>query len=752
MKKRIAAALGISLAASIACAGQSDGFFRAVNAKDEKKAARIIQSLALMADFEQLDAIQARDYSAFDRRCFPDGFMNSLILDYAAAAAAAMKAAATESGLENPYRDANWRRFAWDLSAAKAGHAAAKDKAARDALSQRASASAKSLRAALADTATSESDRAGIYLALAGNGFASKDEAPAFSSAVAGARRSVLEYLFESGVPFPAAFPGEYSPEKWKRTIDALGIFYGAAQPSEKSQFETDSEFQARQASWNRIVDAFLRADLAFPVKLELAEYDAEAGCFDIRIPADQFEDEADYRNVIAVHGLDSVIAKYFIDRKNAPFFKNRVFPQWSATGRFAAVDRGDYVLKELRIEDGDSKPVADLWAISLDFDDGGDARSVTVASYVKGGSVIANGSEIKGGGAARIALRPGEDVLVSTGGKPRRALYDESGSGSRIIGLSFSDLATERWLRERDDMIKLLESSGYRVLVQEANHDAGVQNDQIKGMAAQGAKVIIAVAEDGDSLAAAVDYVAKRGAKVIAFDRLISSPNVAAYVSYDNIEAGREQARGILAARSGGDFALLGGTPTDNSAHLIRAGQMEVLQPLIDSGAIRIVADQWVENWDPGNARKLMENILIATRGRFDAVVASNDGTALGALEAMRAFGLAGQVPISGMDATEAGCASIARGELTVTVLRDERFLAPVACDIAIKLATRQAVPELRRFKLADLTLDRSKTGEVPCIFLAVARVDKESLMRAVVDSGYRSYEGVYGDSDSGR
>ena len=167
-------------------------------------------------------------------------------------------------------------------------------------------------------------------------------------------------------------------------------------------------------------------------------------------------------------------------------------------------------------------------------------------------------------------------------------------------VGLSFSDFATERWPRERDNMTKILKDAGYDVLVQEANHDAKLQNDQIKNMVTQGAKVIIAIAEDGDSLATAVDEVAKKKVQVIAYDRLIKSPNIAAYISFDNTDVGRNQAKGIVAVKTAGNFVLLGGSPTDNNAHLVRAGQMEVLQPLIDSGKVKIVADQWVENWDP--------------------------------------------------------------------------------------------------------------------------------------------------------
>jgi D-xylose transport system substrate-binding protein len=247
--------------------------------------------------------------------------------------------------------------------------------------------------------------------------------------------------------------------------------------------------------------------------------------------------------------------------------------------------------------------------------------------------------------------------------------------------------------------------------------------------------------------MATAVDEVAKKGVKVIAYDRLIKSPNVAAYISFDNVDVGRNQAKGVVAVKSAGNFVLLGGSPTDNNAHLVRQGQMEVLQPHIDSGKVKIVADQWVENWDAANAKKLMENILTATKGKFDAVVASNDGTALGALESMKFKGLAGKVPISGQDATEAGCNSIARGELTVTVFKDDRLLTPLACDLADKFLKKQAVPDLKPYNLADLTGDKTKTGTVPCEFLQVVQVTKDNLKKVVVDSGYQSYEGVYKD-----
>jgi D-xylose transport system substrate-binding protein len=328
--------------------------------------------------------------------------------------------------------------------------------------------------------------------------------------------------------------------------------------------------------------------------------------------------------------------------------------------------------------------------------------------------------------------------------------ISQDQDTGKVKIGLSFSDFATERWPRERDNMTKILEDAGYDVLVQEANHDARLQNDQIKNMVTLGAKVIIAVAEDGDSLASAVDYVAKKGVKVIAYDRLIKTPNIAAYVSFDNRDIGRNQAKAIIARVPKGNYVLLGGSPTDSNAHLFRAGQMEIIKPLIDEGDIKIVADQWVENWDPANSKIIMENIINATKGKIDAVVASNDGTACGAIEAMRAKGLAGKVAICGQDATEWGCNSIVSGELTVTIFKDDRLLTPVACEMAIKLAKKEVIPGLKNYKLVDLTLDKTLSGVVPCYFLAIVQVTKDNLKKIVVDSGYQSYDGVYG-GDSG-
>jgi D-xylose transport system substrate-binding protein len=324
-------------------------------------------------------------------------------------------------------------------------------------------------------------------------------------------------------------------------------------------------------------------------------------------------------------------------------------------------------------------------------------------------------------------------------------------------IGLSFSDFATERWKPESELLTKLLEEKGYEVVVQEANHDVKLQNDQIDNMVSQGVQGLIIIAEDGEAAVTAVDKAAESGVKVIAYDRLIKSPNIAAYLSFDNVEVGRQEALGVMTAlglpgstewtpENPAKVVLSGGSPTDNNAVLVRQGQMEIVQPYIDSGVVTIVADQWVNNWDANEALKMMENILTAQNNEIDAVVASNDGTALGELQALKAQGLAGIVQISGQDATADGCNSIVKGEQTVTVYKDIRLLAPKAVELMDALIKGEDISGVTSYSLAVLT-GQDLEGDVLCYFLPVVQVTADNVYDEIVVSGFQSYDDVYRD-----
>jgi D-xylose transport system substrate-binding protein len=330
--------------------------------------------------------------------------------------------------------------------------------------------------------------------------------------------------------------------------------------------------------------------------------------------------------------------------------------------------------------------------------------------------------------------------------------------SGKIKIGLSFSDFATERWPVENAQMVQLLQKDGYEVISQEADHDVKLQNDQIDNMVSQGVQGLIVIAEDGDAAVTSVNKAAAAGIPVISYDRLIKTDKIAAYLSFDNVAVGSAEADGVMKALglpgsttwtkdNPAKIVMSGGSPTDNNAVLVRQGQMAVVQPFIDQGVVKVVADQWVDNWDATKAEQMMENILTAQGNKIDAVVASNDGTALGELQAMKAQGLWGKVPISGQDATADGCNSIVLGGQTVTVFKDTRLLAPMAVKLIEALAKKQALDSfgLKSYTLAALTNDKTKSGNIQALFLPVVEVTKANVYDVVVKSGFQSYDNVY-------
>ena len=290
-------------------------------------------------------------------------------------------------------------------------------------------------------------------------------------------------------------------------------------------------------------------------------------------------------------------------------------------------------------------------------------------------------------------------------------------------VGVAMPTRSLERWNKDGSQLESLLKDEGYKVDLQYADNKVDQQVTQLQNMVNQGAKVLVVASIDGKALGPVLQQAKDKGAKVIAYDRLIKDPNISGYLSFDNTEVGRNEADGVMKwldknfdfSKGPAKVMMMGGSPTDNNAILVRGGQEEVVKPYIDAGKVKIVADQWVDNWDAANALKIMENTLTAQKNQIDAVVASNDGTALGALQALKAQGLAGKVPISGQDATADGCNSIAKGEQTVTVLKlGELWAIPIMLRLALienlrRVAARITADRITR-NLADHWADRMK------------------------------------------
>ncbi len=255
-------------------------------------------------------------------------------------------------------------------------------------------------------------------------------------------------------------------------------------------------------------------------------------------------------------------------------------------------------------------------------------------------------------------------------------------------IGFSIDDLRVERWTRDRDYFTAAAEQLGAKVYVQSADASEQRQISQIENLISRGVDVLVIVPYNATVLNNAIREAKKSHIKVISYDRLILNADIDAYISFDNGMVGEMQAQGVVQAKPKGNYYLLGGAPTDNNAKILRDGQMKVLQPLIDKGDIKVVGKQWVKDWSASEAMSIVENALTANNNKIDGIVASNDGTAGGAIQALAAQKLAGVVAVSGQDADLAAVRRVIAGTQTMTVYKPLKLIASEAAKMAVQLA----------------------------------------------------------------
>ncbi|CAB3791777.1 D-xylose ABC transporter substrate-binding protein [Pararobbsia alpina] len=255
-------------------------------------------------------------------------------------------------------------------------------------------------------------------------------------------------------------------------------------------------------------------------------------------------------------------------------------------------------------------------------------------------------------------------------------------------IGFSIDDLRVERWARDRDYFIAAAEKLGAKVSVQSADASEERQISQIENLISRKVDVIVIVPFNSKALGNVINEAHQAGIKVVSYDRLILDSDVDAYISFDNEKVGEMQAQGVYDAQPKGNYFLLGGAPTDNNAKILREGQLKILKPAIDKGDIKIVGQQWVPEWSAATALRITEDALTANSNKIDAIVASNDGTAGGAIQALAAQKLAGTVPVSGQDADLAAVKRVMAGTQTMTVYKPLKLIASEAAKLSVQLA----------------------------------------------------------------
>ena len=304
-------------------------------------------------------------------------------------------------------------------------------------------------------------------------------------------------------------------------------------------------------------------------------------------------------------------------------------------------------------------------------------------------------------------------------------------------VGVSWSNFQEERWKTDEAAIKAALEEAGATYISADAQSSSSKQLSDIESLIAQGADALIILAQDSQAIGPAITQARDEGIPVVGYDRLIENP-YAFYLTFDNVEVGRMQARAVLEAAPEGNYVMIKGSPTDPNADFLRGGQQEVLQDAIDAGDITIVGEAYTDGWLPANAQRNMEQILTAEDNDVDAVVASNDGTAGGAVAALTAQGMDG-IPVSGQDGDHAALNRVAKGTQTVSVWKDARDLGREAGEIAVELAGGTAMDAIEGAEEWTSPGGTTLTAK----FLEPVPITKDNLS-TVVDAGWIDQEAL--------
>lgn len=304
-------------------------------------------------------------------------------------------------------------------------------------------------------------------------------------------------------------------------------------------------------------------------------------------------------------------------------------------------------------------------------------------------------------------------------------------------IGFAMATVKEERWQRDRDAFEAHCKKMEVECELTFANNSAEKQLSDVDQLLTKGINVLVIAPHDATQAAQMVEKAKAKGVPVISYDRLINSDKIDVYISHQVPVIGKKIAEYALSKVPKGNYVMVYGASTDNNAVIMKKEQLAVLQPAIDKGDIKIVADQFITDWKPEEALKFAENTLTQNANKVDAFVVSNDGMAGGVISALEKRNL--KILVTGQDAQLSALQSIAEGKQSMTVYKPIIPLANAAVEAAIKLAKKEPLTDAKPF------MNDTLKKEIPAILLEVQVVDKDNLMTTVIKDGYSKFEDVY-------
>ena len=279
----------------------------------------------------------------------------------------------------------------------------------------------------------------------------------------------------------------------------------------------------------------------------------------------------------------------------------------------------------------------------------------------------------------------------------------------------------------------------GCELIYGNAGQDASRQQSQAEAALTNGAQVLVLDPVDSVSAAAIVARARQSKVPVISYDRLITQADIAAYVSFENERIGRLQAQALLDklradGKGSGTVVLIHGAPTDNNARILKDG----VHAILDGSGLKVGREYDTPDWSPDKAQQQMEQALTQLgRDTIVGVCAANDGTAGGAIAAMKGAGLPSLPPVTGQDAELAAIQRILAGEQFMTVYKALKVEAEAAAELAVALMRGEALPPGRLTGKVNNGLK-----DVPSVLLTPVAVTKDNVKSTVLADGFWTVE----------
>jgi len=312
--------------------------------------------------------------------------------------------------------------------------------------------------------------------------------------------------------------------------------------------------------------------------------------------------------------------------------------------------------------------------------------------------------------------------------------------AGGIKVGVILPETATSaRWEGFDKPLLEAaMKAEGLDPDIQNAQGDVQKFTTLADGMISSGVKVLVMASINAASANAIATRAKARGIPTIDYDRLNLGGSAEYYVSFDNVKVGQLQGQGLadaLKGKQGAQVIEIEGAPTDNNATLFHEGQEKVLKPLYDSGALKLVQSQPIDNWDNQKGGTTFEQILTGNGGKVDGVVAANDGLAGAVITVLKKNGLNGKVPVTGQDATPDGLKAILAGDQYMTVYKAIKKEAEAAAKLAAALAKgdKSSADSLAKDSVHDGTGNR----DVKSVLSDPQLITKDNV-KAVVQDGF--------------